>query len=220
MRHPRELVQKQHGGWTMKPINAIAVKPSEIPEPSITRFLFGDARMAWVWLPFRLWLGWSWLTSGWGKFNNPNWADTGTALKSFWERALIVDPRPVVTYDWYRDFLQLMLNAEAYTWFAKVILFGEMAIGIALILGAFTGVAAFFGGFLNVNFLLAGTVSTSPLMFVIATWLVLAWKTAGYVGLDRYLLPLIGVPGKGGYLFRHGAEPTERVPREDLQRAA
>jgi thiosulfate dehydrogenase (quinone) large subunit len=172
------------------------------------RLLFGDARLAWLWLPLRVWLGWSWIQSGWGKFNNPQWMDTGTALKSYWERAIVVDPRPVVTYDWYREFLQLMLNAEAYTWFSKVILFGELAVGIALILGAFTGFAAFFGGFLNVNFLLAGTVSTSPVLFVIATWLVLAWKTAGYVGLDRYLLPRLGVPGHPGDLFRRvGAEP-------------
>jgi thiosulfate dehydrogenase (quinone) large subunit len=204
----------------MKPIDAMAVKPSEIPDPSITRFLFSDARMAWVWLPLRLWLGWTWLNSGWGKFNNPNWIDNGTALKGFWERAIVVDPRPVVTFDWYREFLQLMLNAEAYTWFAKVVLFGELAVGIALILGAFTGVAAFAGGFLNFNFLMAGTVSTSPVMFVIATWLVLAWKTAGYIGLDRYLLPLLGVPGKGGYLFRRTPQTGERVEREIIQPAA
>src|SRR3954471_10097424 len=185
----------EQGGRTMQRLPTIEIKPTEIPDPTITRFLFGDVRLAWLWLPLRLWLGWSWITSGWGKFQNPQWLDTGTALKSFWERALVVDPRPVITYDWYRNFLEFMLNMQAYTWFSKVILFGEMAIGIALILGAFTGIAAFFGGFLNVNFLLAGTVSTSPVMFVIATWLVLAWKTAGWIGLDRYLLPLIGVPG-------------------------
>ena len=35
-------------------------------------------------------------------------------------------------------------------------------IGIALILGAFTGVAAFAGGFMNWNFIMAGTGSTNP----------------------------------------------------------
>jgi thiosulfate dehydrogenase [quinone] large subunit len=188
----------------MQRLMALPSRPNEIPDPSFVRFLFSDTRLAWLWLPLRLWLGWSWLSSGWGKFNNPQWMDTGTALQGFWERALVLEPRAVVTYDWYREFLQLMLNLEAYTWFSKVVLFGELAVGIALILGAFTGVAAFFGGVLNVNFLLAGTISTNPLLFVFATWLVLAWKTAGYVGLDRYLLPLLGVPGHAGRLFRRG----------------
>src|ERR1044071_535560 len=84
-----------------------------------------------------------------------------------------------------------MLNTGAYAWFAKVVLFGEMAIGIALILGAFTAVAAFAGGFLNWNFGMAGSASTNGLLFAIATWLVRAWKTAGWIGLDRWILPRV-----------------------------
>ena len=164
---------------------------STIEDPPITRFLFGDTRMGWVWLPLRVWLGWSWLQSGWGKFQNPAWLDNGTALKSFWERALVIDPKPVIAFDWYRDFLRFMLESGAYTWFAKVVLFGEITIGIALILGAFTGIAAFGGGFLNWNFVMAGTASTNALLFAVSTWLVLAWKTAGWIGLDRWILPLV-----------------------------
>ena len=48
-----------------------------------------------------------------------------------------------------------MLNIQAYTWFAKVVTFGELTVGILLILGAFTGIAAFTGGFLNVNFIMS-----------------------------------------------------------------
>jgi thiosulfate dehydrogenase (quinone) large subunit len=29
----------------------------------------------------------------------------------------------------------------------------------------------------------------------------LAWKTAGWIGLDRWLLPLLGMPWRGGALF-------------------
>ena len=75
-----------------------------------------------------------------------------------------------------------MLNAGAYMWFSKVVLFGELAIGIALILGAFTGIAAFGGSFMNWNFVMAGTTSTNGLLFAVATLLVLAWKTSGYIG--------------------------------------
>ena len=67
-------------------------------------------------------------------------------------------------------------------------------IGIALVLGAFVGIAAFVGGFLNWNFIMAGTASTNGLLFAIAIVLMLAWKVAGWYGLDRWLLPLIGTP--------------------------
>jgi thiosulfate dehydrogenase (quinone) large subunit len=71
---------------------------------------------------------------------------------------------------------------------------GEVLIGIALIAGLFVGIAAFFGAFMNWNFMLAGSASTNPVLMVAAIFLVLAWKTAGYWGLDRYALPIVGTP--------------------------
>jgi DNA-binding NarL/FixJ family response regulator len=73
---------------------------------------------------------------------------------------------------------------------------GEFLIGVALLLGAFTGIAAFFGGFMNWNFMMAGTTSVNPVFFTLCVLLILAWKTAGYWGLDRYLMPLLGTPWK------------------------
>jgi len=90
--------------------------------------------------------------------------------------------------------LQLLLDNEAYTWFGTLVAFGETAIGIALILGAFVGVAAATGAFLNMNFLLAGSASTNPVLLILAIGLVLAWKSAGFLGLDRVLLPMLGTP--------------------------
>ena len=73
---------------------------------------------------------------------------------------------------------------------------------VILIIGLLTGIAAFFGGFMNASYLLAGTVSTNPVLFILATWLVLAWRVAGWWGLDRWVLPLLGVPGAPGTLFQ------------------
>ena len=49
---------------------------------------------------------------------------------------------------------------------------------------------------------MAGSASTNGMLFAIATWLVLAWRNAGWIGLDCWLLPLVGAPWKGGRLFR------------------
>lgn len=76
----------------------------------------------------------------------------------------------------------------------RVIAFGETAVGIGLIVGAFVGVAAVAGAFMNLNFMLAGSASTNPVLLLLGILLVLAWKTAGYIGLDRFLLPILGTP--------------------------
>lgn len=168
-----------------------------IQDSPVARFLFSDVRFASFWLVVRVYVGWLWLTSGWGKVQNPAWTDTGQALLGFWKNSVAVPvapARPAITFDWYRNFLQTLIDNEAYVWFGKLIAFGELLVGIGLIVGAFVGVAAIFGAVMNFNFMLAGTASTNPLMFLLAMLLIMAWKTAGYYGLDRYLLPLLGTP--------------------------
>ena len=175
-----------------------------LTDPPIAQALFSNTRWAWLWLFIRLYMGYSWLTSGWGKLSNPAWVQSGEALKGFWERAVAIPEapaRPLIAFDWYRQFLQVLLDSSSYTWFAKLVVAGEVLIGLALILGVFTGMAAFFGGFMNWNFMMAGSASTNPLLFVLAMFLVLAWKTAGWWGLDRWLMPLLGTPWKPGRLF-------------------
>jgi len=125
-------------------------------------------------------------------------------LKGFWQRSVAIPEapaKPLIAFDWYRSFLQMLLDTNSYTWFSKLVTAGELLIGIALILGMFSGIAAFFGGFMNWNFMMAGSASTNPVMFVLAVFLVLAWKTAGWWGLDRWLLPLLGTPWQPGRLF-------------------
>jgi thiosulfate dehydrogenase [quinone] large subunit len=144
------------------------------------------------------------LQSGWGKLDGDGWINNdGVALRSFWERIVVVpeEGRPAISYDWYRDFIQYMLDHEWYTWFAWVIAFGEVIVGLALIIGAFTAVAAFFGATMNFSFLLAGSASTNPVMLIIAIFLVLGWKVAGLIGVDRWLLPALGTPWQAGRAF-------------------
>ena len=75
--------------------------------------------------------------------------------------------------------------------------YGELLIGIGLIIGTFVGIAAFFGALLNWNFIMAGAASTNGLLLVVAIVLVLAWKVAGYYGADFVLLRWLGVPWPG-----------------------
>src|SRR5690349_9173627 len=84
---------------------------------------------------------------------------SGTALQGFWAKAAAIPAapaKPAITYDWYRAFIQYMLDNGFYSWFAPLVAVGEFMIGVALILGAFVGIAAFFGALLNWNFIMAG----------------------------------------------------------------
>jgi thiosulfate dehydrogenase [quinone] large subunit len=118
----------------------------------------------------------------------------GEALKGFWQFVVSIPEtgRPPIACDWYRTFLQALLNAQTYTWFAKVAAFGEVFVGVALILGLFTGFSALIGGFMNRNFMTAGSGSVNPVFLVISIALALAWKVPGYIGLDYFMLRPFG----------------------------
>ena len=168
-------------------------KGSVLEVPSFINFIFSDKRMSIVWLLVRLWLGWQWIETGIHKVTDPAWMQTGDALKGFWTRAVLIpaEGRPPISYDWYRGFIQFMLDSNAYVWFAKIVAVGEVVIGAALILGIFVGLTAFFAGFMNWNFIMAGSASVNGVFLVLAILLMLAWKVAGYLGADYFILPRI-----------------------------
>ena len=178
-------------------------------EPNISRLLFADPRLAPLWTLLRLYIGYEWLMAGWGKITNPAgvWVGekAGAAVSGFLTGALAKTggEHPDVQ-GWYAWFLQNIALPNAAT-FSYLVAYGEVLVGVGLILGLLTGLAAFFGGVMNASYLLAGTISTNPLLFILATWLVLGWRVAGWWGLDRWLLPRFGV--------------TSAVPEEVAARA-
>ena len=164
-----------------------------VEESRISCFLFSNVKSSWIWLILRIYVGWSLLEAGWGKLGASVWTgnESGLALSGFINGALqkTVGAHPDVQ-SWYAVFLENVVLPNASFW-SHLVTYGEILIGIALILGIFTGIAAFFGIFMNFNFLLAGTVSTNPILFVLGLFIVMAWRVAGYIGLDYYILPWI-----------------------------
>ena len=187
----------------------------ELREPAFSRFLFHSPRSAPLWLGARLYLGYEWLDAGRHKLTEDAWMQGGAALRGYWERAVSIPEKgqPPISYGPYREYIQYMLDHEWYTWFAKVIVFGELLIGIGLIVGALVGVAAFFGALMNMSFMLAGSASTNPVLFALSIALILAWRVAGLIGLDRFLLPALGAPWSPGMLVRGSQRRPEQVAR-------
>src|SRR5215510_13746477 len=181
-----------------------------VEDPPIARFLFGDTRiMAWFWLVVRVLIGLEWVNAASHKIGSPDWMETGEALKGFWVKAVTIPEtgRAPINYDWYRSFIQSLLDSGSYVWFAKLIAIGELLIGVGLIVGAFVGIAAFFGALMNWNFIMAGSASTNPVLLMGAILLILAWKVAGYYGVDYFLLRWLGTPWRG-----HKAEEANEKP--------
>lgn len=170
-------------------------KNINIPENPVSNFLFNSSAAGWLWLVVRLYVGYVWLKAGIGKLSNPAWIgeNAGTAITGFMKGALAKAAEGKDVSQWYATFIENFVIPNAKL-FSYVVVFGEILVGLGLILGLLTGIAAFFGGLMNVSFLFAGTVSSNPLLFILATWLVLAWKNAGWYGLDRFALPLLGTP--------------------------
>ena len=188
-----------------------------VDDSPVARALFGNVHWAWLWLLLRLYLGWEWLQAGWGKLHNPAWigSKAGTAITGFLTGALAKSSgeHPDVQ-GWYAWFLQHVVLTHSVLW-SYLVAWGEVLVGVALILGIFTGIAAFFCSFMNLSYLLAGTVSVNPVLLVISTWLVLAWRTAGWGGLERLIFASLRTPWRPGYIFREaGAKNSTLTVKE------
>lgn len=207
--------QMPESGIELKPTTeSTLTTPGQVDDPVWWKLLLGNVYFSLLWLPLRFFVGREWLAAGEHKVRDDVWK-SGDSLAGYWTNAVAIPEggRPAITYGWYRDLLQYMLDHKWYTWFADIIAWGEVLVGIGLLVGALVGIAAFFGTVMNFSFQLAGSASTNPVLFGLSVFLILAWKVAGYWGLDRYLLPMLGTPWKRGNLFESGtgAPPTKPV---------
>lgn len=164
-----------------------------VEQSSCVHFFTANKASAPLWLIVRLYLGYEWIMAGYDKVLNPAWfgGDAGAALNGFVQNALgkTGGAHPDVQM-WYASFLQNAVLPHLVGW-SNAVTLGEILIGLGLIVGLFTYAAAFFGFFMNLNFLLAGTVSINPIMLVLALGIMLAHRVAGHWGLDRYVLPFL-----------------------------
>lgn len=147
-----------------------------------------------IWTILRFWVGWQWLTSGWEKtFGSGRevWVGSkaGVAVTGFLKGALgkTTGDHPDVQawYGWFVENIALP-NAKIFSY---LVAYGEFLVGIALVLGLLTVPALLAGAFLNLNYLLAGTVSTNPIMLTVAAILLFVGPAVYYIGLDRWFIP-------------------------------
>jgi thiosulfate dehydrogenase [quinone] large subunit len=177
------------------------------PEPAISKFFLGSVGSSPLWFVVRMNVGAQWVLAGWDKITSPAWGASGKALTGFAAGALAKSSgaNPSVQ-GWYVWFLQHAVIPHAGL-FSFMVTWGEFAVGLGILLGILTGIAAGFGVLMNLNYLLAGTVSINPVLGMFGLFLCFSWRVCGWIGFDRWLLPRLGMPWKPGTLVH----PQEKV---------
>jgi thiosulfate dehydrogenase [quinone] large subunit len=149
-----------------------------------------------LWLAARLWLGYGWVNAGyqklWGSEKSVFWYGGGAGVKGFATAGVAgsaAGKGAGASYGWWAAFLHGFVIPNA-SWIAKVVTVSELVIGVLLILGLFTGLAAVAGLTLNLVYMFTGSAGVNPAYAIVAVFLILAWRNAGYIGLDRFALPM------------------------------
>ena len=166
------------------------------------RWLFRSRPASILWLIVRLWLGWQWLSAGWGKLTaagEGNWFTHATGLQGFiaganasYDHRAQAFGHPEVNYGWYLHILNGM--GEHAQVFSRVVTVSELLVGIGLLLGCLTGAAAAGGVALNILYITGGSAGPNGVFILFGVLLAAAWRVAGYLGADYVLLPRLRTP--------------------------
>lgn len=151
-----------------------------------TDFLRNNNVAAAVLTFLRVYLGYQWMTAGWGKITGGQF-EAGGFIQGAIGKASGENP---AVQGWWASFLEAVAlpNAGLFAW---MVMWGELLVGIALILGLFTNFAALMGIVMNFAFLFSGTVSTNAQMVVLTILVLVAGYNAGKFGLDRWVIPFL-----------------------------
>ncbi|MGO9583426.1 MAG: DoxX family membrane protein [Acidimicrobiales bacterium] len=173
----------------------------------VANWLFRSNYASVIWLVVRVWLGYQWLNAGyqkiWGSEKMFFWNGGGVGVYGFAKSGVAANGTPMgaVGFGWWAGFLHNFVMPNA-SWIAKAISLGEVAIGIGLILGLLTGIAALGAVALNFTYMMTGTAGVNPLFALAGLGLVLAWRNAGLLGLDSLALRRVTTPVSIGSFVR------------------
>lgn len=144
------------------------------------------------WLFIRLVLGVEWVRGGLEKVGQSGWTEPplGRSVAGFLQGAIAKStegPHPEVPH-WYHTLVEQFFLPNAPV-LGELVAYGELLVGIALIVGLLTRIAALAGVTMNLAFLWAGTTSTNPPMLLLGLALVFFGGRAGRFGLDGWVMP-------------------------------
>ncbi|MFE1245003.1 DoxX family membrane protein [Fictibacillus sp. NPDC058756] len=148
------------------------------------KFLRENKIASYILTFFRLYLGYTWTVAGYEKITGK--FDATGFLQASISKATGEHP---AVQTWWADFLTSV--AIPHTGFFNFLVpWGELLVGLALLLGIFTTFAALMGAVMNFAFLFSGTVSTNPQMLLLTIFILVAGRNASqWTGLDSWVIP-------------------------------
>jgi thiosulfate dehydrogenase [quinone] large subunit len=154
--------------------------------------LFTDRRITGIpWLLLRLFIGYEWIDAGLHKVQSAAWTGdkVPAGIHGFLAGALAktTGEHPAV-FGWYGDFINSVALPNERV-FSYLVAYGEVLVGLALVLGLFTKWAAFWGALMNLNFLLAGSTSSNGYMLTAEMAMLFGGLGVSFYGLDTFVLP-------------------------------
>ena len=154
----------------------------------VMNFLRNNQIAAGLLTVLRLYLGWSWLSAGWGKITGEPFSAAGYLKGAVGNP--VASKGGELVYPTYVSFLEnfVVPNADLFSF---MVAWGEVLVGLGLIIGVFTTWAAFFGIVMNFAFMFAGTVSSNPWMVLLTFFILAAGYNAGRFGGDRWVMPYL-----------------------------
>ncbi|PYZ93476.1 Crp/Fnr family transcriptional regulator [Salipaludibacillus keqinensis] len=132
----------------------------------------------------RVYIGWQWLTAGWGKVVGEPFDASGYLTGVVGNEAVMEQ------YPTYHAFIENFALPNAGV-FSFMVAWGEVLVGLGLIVGVLTTAAAFFGIVMNFAFMFAGTISSNPWLVLLTIFILAAGYNAGKFGGDRWAIPYI-----------------------------
>ena len=148
----------------------------------VVQWLRNNIYASGLFLVFRLYLGYIWLTSGWSKITS----EQAFSAMGLLGRAV---ENPSVQA-WWLAFLKGFAIPNVAL-FNVLVPWGEFLVGLGLILGGLTTFSALMGITMNFAFMFSGVTGVNPQMVLLTTFLLVAGPNAGRFGLDHYLLPYL-----------------------------
>ena len=187
----------------------VSLVPSLLGDPSaasVPRFIHWIQRSkiaAVIWTAMRVWLGIMWIEAGVAKL----WgAENSAFLHSGAPGVAGLAAHGVPAYSWWGSFLHGFVVPNA-GWIGVLVAVAEFAIGVALVLGFFTPIAAIGSLLLLFTYMMSGVASVCAFYALFAVVLLAMWPTAGWIGLDGVI---------SGYWQRHVGSVHRQVHAEEV----
>jgi thiosulfate dehydrogenase (quinone) large subunit len=161
-------------------VTAVVGEPAKRTNLPVWEGLKSSKLAALAWTAMRVWLGVMWIQAGsakiWGAEAAGFLHNNGAGVAGFAAHG-------APAYSWWGSFLHGFVVPNAGT-LGVLIAVAEFAIGVALVAGLFTRVAALGSLALLFTYVMSGTASVCAFYALFAIVILVMWRTSSWIGID------------------------------------